>query len=69
MVLFTYKGIFSDICLLLSAPNFPIMIDPAHMIWCVFLCKLVKLFIHLLLNGAVSLAPNDMGEQLWMLNR
>jgi hypothetical protein len=22
-----YKGIFSDICLLLSVPNFPIMID------------------------------------------
>jgi hypothetical protein len=25
-----YKGIFSDICLLLSAFNFPIMIDPAQ---------------------------------------
>jgi hypothetical protein len=23
-----YKGIFTDICPLLSAPNFPIMIDP-----------------------------------------
>jgi hypothetical protein len=25
-----YKGIFSDICLLLSASNFPIMMDPAQ---------------------------------------
>jgi hypothetical protein len=28
-----YKEIFSDICLLLSAPNFPIMIDPAQIAW------------------------------------
>jgi hypothetical protein len=24
-----FKGIFSDICLLISVPNFPVMIDPA----------------------------------------
>jgi hypothetical protein len=28
-----YKGIFSDICLFLSAPNFPIMIEPVHIAW------------------------------------
>jgi hypothetical protein len=28
-----YKGIFSYICLLLSAPNFTIMIDPAQTAW------------------------------------
>jgi hypothetical protein len=28
-----YKGIFTDVCLLISAPNFPIMIDPAQIAW------------------------------------
>jgi hypothetical protein len=28
-----YKGILSDICPLLSAPKFPIMIDPAQIAW------------------------------------
>jgi hypothetical protein len=28
-----YKGIFSNICPLLSAPNFPIMIDSAQIAW------------------------------------
>jgi hypothetical protein len=28
-----YKGIFSDICLLHSAPNFPIMIEPSQTAW------------------------------------
>jgi hypothetical protein len=28
-----YKGIFFDSCILLSAPNFPIMIDPAQIAW------------------------------------
>jgi hypothetical protein len=28
-----YKGIFSDICLLVSASNFPIMIDLAQVAW------------------------------------
>jgi hypothetical protein len=28
-----YKGIFSEICLLLSTSNFPVMIDPAQIAW------------------------------------
>jgi CO dehydrogenase/acetyl-CoA synthase delta subunit len=28
-----YKEIFTDICLLLSAPDFLIMIDPAQIAW------------------------------------
>jgi hypothetical protein len=32
MVLFK-KGIFSDICLLFSAYNYPIIIDPAQIAW------------------------------------
>jgi hypothetical protein len=67
-----YKGIFPDISLLLSAPNFPIMIDPAQIAWSedeamtkmISLLNYVRVFTLGIMNAEMKIISKCEGNQM-----